>query len=215
MPLVDPRAERYAIAHTTAPDAVVAALRAETEATMAAPQMAGGRVEVKLLEALVVATRATRVLEIGTFTGVSAISMASRLAEGGTVITLEADQAHAEVARRHVDASPYADRIELVVGDALDSLSGIDGPFDLVFVDAWKTDYPAYFDAVVPKLAPHGVLVADNALRGGTVLDDDPADESARALRAFADQVLADPRVDCALLTVGDGLLLAWPRATT
>lgn len=212
MTLVDPRAERYAIEHTTPPDAAVAALRAETEATMAAPQMAGGRVEVKLLEALVVASRATRVLEIGTFTGVSAISMASRLAEGGTVITLEADPAHAEVARRHIDASPYADRIELVLGDALESLNAIEGPFDLVFVDAWKTDYPAYFEAVVPKLAPHGVLVADNALRGGTVLDDEPADESARALRAFADQVLADSRVDCALLTVGDGLLLAWPR---
>jgi caffeoyl-CoA O-methyltransferase len=212
MPLVDPRVEHYAIEHTTAPDAVVAALRAETEATMTAPQMAGGRVEVKLLEALVVATRATRVLEIGTFTGVSALSMAARLAEGGTVITLEADPAHAEVARRHIDASPYADRIELVLGDALESLDAIEGPFDLVFVDAWKTDYPAYFGAVVPKLAAHGVLVADNALRGGTVLDDDPADESARALRDFADQVLADPRVDCALLTVGDGLLLAWPR---
>jgi caffeoyl-CoA O-methyltransferase len=212
MQLVDHDAKAYAIAHTSGPDPTVAALRAETEATMATPQMAGGRVETKLLEALVVATRATRVLEIGTFTGVSAISMASRLGPGAKVVTLEADPAHAEVARRHIEQSPYADRIELVLGDALESVRDVDGPFDLVFIDAWKTDYPAYYDAVVPKLAPHGVIVADNMLRGGAVLAEDPDDESARALRAFADQVMADPRVDCALLTVGDGLLLVWRR---
>lgn len=212
MQLVNPDATAYAIAHTSGPDAIVAALRAETEATMTTPQMAGGRVETKLLEALVVVTRAIRVLEIGTFTGVSAISMASRLAPGGKVITLEADPAHAEVARRHIEQSPYADRIDLVVGDALQSVHDVDGPFDLVFIDAWKTDYPAYYDAVVPKLAPHGLIVADNMLRGGAVLDEESDDESARALRAFADQVMADPRVDGALLTVGDGLLLAWRR---
>jgi caffeoyl-CoA O-methyltransferase len=210
MPVVDHRAEEYAIAHTTPPEAVVAALRRETEETMSLPQMAGGHVEAKLLEALVVATRATRVLEIGTFTGVSAISMASRLAPGGRVITLEADPVHAAVARRHIEASPWADRIEFVEGDALEAVHSIDGPFDLVFVDAWKSDYPAYYEAVVPKLAPHGVLVADNVLQGGRVLDDQPVEDAARTLRAFAGTVLADPRVDCALLTVGDGLLLAW-----
>ena len=212
MDLVHPEAERYAAEHTSGPDEVVAALRRETEATMRAPQMAGGTVEVKLLEALVTATRASRVLEIGTFTGVGAISMASRLAPGGRLLTIEADPAHAEVARRHIEASPVADRIEVLLGDALELVATLEGPFDVVFVDAWKTDYPAYYEAVVPKLAPNGVLVADNVLRGGSVLTHDPADESAVALRAFADRALADPRVDCALLTVGDGLLLVWPR---
>ena len=119
MDLVDPSAERYAVAHTSGPDASVAALRAETVASTSVPQMAGGHVEAKLLEALVVATRATRMLEVGTFTGVSAISMASRLADGGKLITLEADPANAEIARRHIAASPVADRIEMVFGDAL------------------------------------------------------------------------------------------------
>ena len=187
-------------------------LRAETEATMPVPQMAGGLVEARLLEALVVATRATRVLEIGTFTGVSAISMASRLAEGGMVITLEADPVAAEIARRHIAASPYAGRIELVFGDALESLDRLEGPFDVVFVDAWKTDYPAYYEAVLPKLAPHGVIVADNVFRWGTALEDEPTEEEAVVLRRFNDDVLADPRVDCAMLTVGDGLLLIWQR---
>jgi caffeoyl-CoA O-methyltransferase len=210
--LVDPTAERYAIGHTSPPDAALASLRAETEATMPVPEMAGGLVEARLLEALVVATRATRVLEIGTFTGVSALSMAARLAEGGKVITLEADPVAAEIARRHIAASPYADRIELVFGDALESVGRLEGPFDVVFVDAWKTDYPAYYEAVLPKLAPHGVIVADNVFRWGTALEDQPAEEEAIVLRRFNDDVLADPRVDCAMLTVGDGLLVIWRR---
>jgi caffeoyl-CoA O-methyltransferase len=210
--LVDPTAERYTIGHTSPPDAALASLRAETEATMPVPEMAGGLVEARLLEALVVATRATRVLEIGTFTGVSALSMAARLAEGGKVITLEADPVAAEIARRHIAASPYADRIELVFGDALESVGRLEGPFDVVFVDAWKTDYPTYYEAVLPKLAPHGVIVADNVFRWGTALEDQPAEEEAIVLRRFNDDVLADPRVDCAMLTVGDGLLVIWRR---
>ena len=138
--------------------------------------------------------------------------MASRLAEGGKVITLEADPVAAEIARRHVAASPYADRIELVFGDAFESLNRLEGPFDVVFVDAWKTDYPAYYEAVLPKLAPHGVIVADNVFRWGTALEDDPAEEEAVILQQFNDHVVADPRVDCAMLTVGDGLLLIWRR---
>ena len=211
MDLVDPRAEHYAVEHSSPPEAAVAALRAETDETMANAQMALRPVEAKLLEALVVATSATRVLEIGTFTGVSALSMAARMKEGGTLITLEADPAHAEVAARHFAASPLADRIELIVGDARETLGRIEGPFDVVFIDAWKRDYPLYYEAVLPKLAPHGVIVADNVLRSGTVLEED-RDVDAQALRDFADQVLADPRVDSALLTVGDGLLLVWRR---
>jgi caffeoyl-CoA O-methyltransferase len=211
MDLVDPRAEQYAVEHSSPPEAAVAALRAETDETMANAQMALRPVEAKLLEALVVATSATRVLEIGTFTGVSALSMAARMKEGGTLITLEADPAHAEVAARHFAASPLADRIELIVGDARETLGRIEGPFDVVFIDAWKRDYPLYYEAVLPKLAPHGVIVADNVLRSGTVLEEN-RDVDAQALRDFADQVLADPRVDSALLTVGDGLLLVWRR---
>jgi caffeoyl-CoA O-methyltransferase len=210
MELVDPRAEQYAVEHSSPPDAAVAALRAET-GTMANAQMALRPVEAKLLEALVVATSATRVLEIGTFTGVSALSMAARMQDGGTLITLEADPAHAEVAGRHFAASPVADRIELIVGDARETLGRIEGPFDVVFIDAWKRDYPFYYEAVLPKLAPHGVIVADNVLRFGTVLEED-RDVDAQALRDFANQVFADPRVDSALLTVGDGLLLVWHR---
>lgn len=208
---IDPDLERYALAHTTAPAPAIAAARAETEATMPVPQMAGGPVELRLLEAFVVASRATRVLEIGAFTGIGALSIASRLPEGGKVVTLEGDEQIAAIARRHIDASPWRDRIEVVLGDARETVQHVDGPFDLVFIDAWKRDYVAYYEAVLPKLADHGVIVADNVLWGGTVLDPGAEGEAA-AVRAFADHVHADDRVDNTLLTVGDGLLLAWKR---
>jgi caffeoyl-CoA O-methyltransferase len=212
MELIRREAEEYALAHTTVPSPAVAALRAETESTMSVPEMAGGLVETRLLEALVTATRATRVLEIGTFTGVTALSIAERLPAGGVVITLEVDEQHASIARRHFDASPHHERIQLIVGNALDTLPSLDGPFDLVWIDAWKSDYLSYYEAVVPKLADHGVIVADNVLRSGDVLDPDRGDEGAQALVAFADRVQADERVDNTLLTVADGLLLIWKR---
>jgi caffeoyl-CoA O-methyltransferase len=204
-------AEEYAIAHTTDPSPAVATVRDETESTMPSPGMAGGLVETRLLEALVVATRAKRVLEIGTFTGVTALSMAERLSGGGVVITLEADETHAAIARRHFEASPVGERIRMVVGDALETLRTLDGPFDVVFIDAWKPDYLAYYEAVLPKLADNGVIVADNVLWGGGVLD--PAgDAQAEVLVHFADFVQADDRVDNTLLAVADGLLLIWKR---
>ena len=206
--------EEYAVAHTTAPSAAVGVLRAETESNMPIPEMAGGLVETRLLEALVTATRATRVLEIGTFTGVTALSIAERLPAGGVVVTLEMDERHAAIARGHFDASPVRDRIELVVGNALEIVPTLEGPFQVVFIDAWKPDYFAYYEAVLPKLADNGVIVADNMLREGHVLDPDDSDEGTRALVAFADHVQADDRVDNAMLTVADGLLLIWKRRT-
>jgi len=210
---VDSGMESYGLAHTTAPLAPIAALRAETEATMPQPKMAGGRVEVRLLEAFVVATRATRVLEIGTFTGVTALSLAARLTDGGKVVTLEENEERAAIARRHIDASPWRDRIELVLGDARETVHLVDGPFDVVFIDAWKGDYVHYYEAVLPKLADHGVIVADNVLWGGRVLDPGSDDTEAVAVRAFAAHVHADDRVDNTILTVADGLLCAWKRS--
>lgn len=211
MDIVDPQIENYAIAHTTAPRDEVAALRAEA-ATLPVPEMAGGLVEVKLLEALVVATRASRVLEIGTFAGVTALSLAALLPEDGELVTLEIDPENAAIARRHFATSPHGARIRLIEGDARESLATIDGPFELVWIDAWKPDYGFYYDAVLPKLTEHGVIVADNVLRSGDVIDPRVNDASTVSLRRFADDVEADPRVDNALLTVADGLLVIWKR---
>jgi caffeoyl-CoA O-methyltransferase len=127
-------------------------------------------------------------------------------------VTLEGDEEVAAIARRHIDDSSWRDRIELVLGDAREAVLLVDGPLDVVFIDAWKRDYIHYYEVVLPKLADHGVIVADNVLRSGSVVDPETDDEDTLALRAFADLVQADERVDNALLTVGDGLLVIWKR---
>ena len=208
--LVDAAAVAHAAAHTTPLDAELAAVAAWTEAATDAPQMISGVSEARLLQALIVAGGARSVLEIGTFTGFGALAMAAALPPGGRVTTIEADPQLTAAARAHLAAGPHADRIDLLEGDALELLTGLDGPFDLVYLDAWKSDYPAYWDLVAGKLSERGVLVADNLFRGGLAFAADAEDPSTVGIRAFAEQVQADPRFDNVLLTVGDGLMLAW-----
>jgi caffeoyl-CoA O-methyltransferase len=171
-----------------------------------------GLAEARLLEALIVAGGARHVLEIGTFTGVGALAMAAALPADGRVTTLEVDEDIAAAARRHFDASPNGHRVELIVGDALEAIAGLEGPFDLVYIDAWKADYPAYYEALVPKLAERGVIVADNMFRGGAALDVTAEDRGTVGIREFARRVQKDKRVHNVLLTIGDGVMLAWRR---
>jgi predicted O-methyltransferase YrrM len=158
---------------------------------------------------LVFAAQATSVLEIGTFTGYSSIAMAAGLPDGGSIISLEVDPHHATTARGNIAAAGLESRISVIEGPALRSLEGLSGPYDLVFIDADKVSYDAYFEAVLPKLAPHGLIVVDNTLQAGGVLDG-VADrhESATAVRAFNDKVVDDPRVICVLTTIRDGVTL-------
>jgi len=207
----DARAVAYAAAHSLRPLALVEQLSEETERAFGERAvMLTGVFEAALLTVLVHATRARHVLEIGTFTGRSALAVAAALPEGGRLTTCEVDEEAAALARRTFHASPYRDRIELWVGPALETLATLDGPFDVVFVDADKPAYQAYYEAVVPKLAPHGVIAVDNTLWAGTVADPSDQSETAAVLRAFNDRVAADPRTQCVLLPVGDGVTLIW-----
>ncbi len=207
--IVDPVLEAYAEAHTTSPPPHLAALADHTRATLAFPHMMVGTIEGRLLEMLVFALGARWVLEIGTFSGYSALAMAAGLPPGGRITTCELDPHNAAVAREHIARSPYADRIEVLEGPALDTIDGLSGPFDLVFVDADKRSYRHYFEAVLPKLSPRGLLVADNTLWKGRVVDDADNSEDTRAIRAFNDAVPEDPRVVCVQLPVRDGVTLA------
>jgi caffeoyl-CoA O-methyltransferase len=137
--------------------------------------------------------------------------MAQALPPGGRIVTCEVVDENADFAQRHIDASPYADRIEIRRGPALDTIASLDGPYDMVFIDADKTGYPGYYEACVPKLAPDGLIVADNTLRDGTVLDPDAGDDGARAIAAFNDRAASDPRVVSVQLSVRDGLTLIRP----
>jgi caffeoyl-CoA O-methyltransferase len=207
--LINPEVLEYADAHTTAPAATLEVVDASTKADFAAWGMMVGRQEGRFLEMLVFALQATSVLEIGTFTGYSAIAMATGLAKGGSIISLEVDPHHAKVARGNIAAAGYESYVSVIEGPALRSLAELQGPFDLVFIDADKVSYDAYYEAVLPKLAAHGLIVVDNTLQSGGVLASEKhPHESAQALRAFNDKVVNDPRVVCVLTTVRDGVTL-------
>jgi caffeoyl-CoA O-methyltransferase len=207
--------ERYAEEHTTPSGGRMEALAEETRSTLRAPGMLSGAVEGRLLETLVFATGARRVLEFGTYSGYSALSMARALPPDGRIVTLEVDPEHAEFARRHIAASPHADQIEVLLGPALESVERLDGPFDFVFIDADKGGYASYYEAALAKLSDRGLIAVDNTLWSGRVLDPDPDDESTAALAAFNDMVVRDERVTCVMLTVRDGVTLVRRRPSS
>jgi caffeoyl-CoA O-methyltransferase len=206
--IVRPEIETYAEAHTTPPPPHLMALAAETTEKLDFPQMMVGPLEGRFLEMLVFALRPQRVLEIGTFSGYSSLSMAAALPPGGHITTLDISERHAEVARHHIAASPYSSAITVVLGPALDSLAELPGPWDFVFIDADKGNYANYYDAVLPALAPHGLVAVDNVLWSGRVVDHPDEEGDTAAIRAFNDKVRADPNVVCTLVTVRDGVLL-------
>jgi caffeoyl-CoA O-methyltransferase len=206
--LVDAAAARYAEEHSTPPPPYLVAVDEATRRDFPNWGMMVGRQEGRFLELLVFATGARRVLEIGAFTGYSSIAMAAGLPEGGTITTLDIDPHHAEVARANIAASPHAAKITLLLGPALETLAGLSGPYDLVFIDADKAGYDAYFEAVLPKLADRGLIVCDNTLFHGAVLDGAPPSVDGDALRAFNDKLAHDARVVCALTTIRDGVTL-------
>jgi caffeoyl-CoA O-methyltransferase len=205
--VVDPQIESYAFEHTTPQDAAMRELGREAQATLPSPQMLSGLVVGRLLEMLVWSLRPKLVLEIGTYAGYSALAMAAALPPEGRLVSCEISESHAEFARRHIAASPHGESVEVRVGPALDTVAALEGPFDLVFIDAEKTGYRDYYEAVLPKLAAHGVIAVDNTLQGGDVLAG-AGSESTRAIVEFNDLVARDERVNCVLLTVRDGVTL-------
>ncbi len=210
--IVPDEIEEYAAAHTTPPPELLQELAAETRATLRAPQMLTGTIEGRFLELLVHGLGAKRVLELGTYSGYSALSMAAGLPEGGHIDTCEFDEKHAEVARRYIAQSPYADRITVHLGPALETIERFEGEFDFVFVDADKVNYGNYYDALLPRLAARGLMAFDNTLWSGSVLDENDDSEDTRALRALNDRLVADERVVAVQLTVRDGVTLVRRR---
>jgi caffeoyl-CoA O-methyltransferase len=208
--LADERLEEYAEGHSTAPDPLLAELAQETKETMSAPQMLTGPIEGRFLELLVASAGAKRVLEIGTFTGYSALSMAAALPPGGRIDTLDIEPKHAEVAQRYFDRSPHGDKITLHLGPALETIGSLEGEFDFVFIDADKDNYDAYYEAVLPRLSERGLIAIDNTLWSGRVLD--PPDETTKLIAALNDKLAADDRVVVVQLTVRDGVTLVRRR---
>jgi|SRR5438105_3157052 len=211
--VVEPHIEEYAVAASTPhPLAdLFERLAAETRERTTAPQMMVGPLEGRFLELLVRLTRARRVLELGTFTGWSSIAMASGLPPDGRIVTCDIDPEAQEIARRYAEEAGVADRIDYRLGPGLETIQSLEGPLDLVFIDADKEGYLDYYEATLPLLADDGLIVADNVLWSGRVAEDDP-DERTRTIMAFNDHVRKDDRVVAVMLTVRDGMTLIRKR---
>ena len=192
-------------------DEVLARVARET-ASLPNAMMATTPDEAALLTMLARLVGARRALEIGTFTGYGAISIARGLADGGRLTCLEVSEEYAAIARQNVESAGLADRVDVVVGPAADALRGMpeEPTFDYVFIDADKTGYPEYYELVLPRLAPGALLLLDNVLLRGAVLD--PQDDRARIVAELNERITADERVDSVMVFVADGLTLVRKR---
>jgi caffeoyl-CoA O-methyltransferase len=204
--IVEPSVEEYAEHYSTPQTDLFSRLAEETRASTTVPQMMVGQLEGHFLGEIVRLSGARRVLELGTFTGYSSISMALALPPGGRVITCDVDEETNAIARRYAEEAGVLDRIDYRLGPALDTIAELDGPFDLIFIDADKPNYVNYYEATLPLLADDGIMLVDNALSNGDVVDAANARDNVKAIHALNERVREDPRVENVLLTVRDGI---------
>ncbi len=202
--------EDYSERHTRDLSDLNGRLWRETQQKTDYPGMMVGPLEGALLRLLVRLTAAKRVLEIGMFTGYSALAMAEALPQDGKLITCDIDPETTEIARRYFAKSAHGHKIEIKLGPAIQTLKQLKGPFDLGFIDADKESYSVYYDRVVDLVRQGGLIVLDNMLRGGRVLN--PRDPDSRTVAALNDRIQKDARVENVLLPIRDGVMLAYRR---
>jgi caffeoyl-CoA O-methyltransferase len=206
--LVSADIEAYAQAHSMPESDLCRALRDETQRRMESPQMIVGPLEGAFLKMMTQLVQATSVLEIGMFTGYSALCFSEALPADGTVITCEVDEESAALARQYFARSPIGRKIEVRMGPALDTMRLLKGPFDLIFIDADKINYVNYYRRALDLLSPRGVILIDNVLWDGYVLKQPAPDEKTAAIQELNRVVATDPRVTAVLVTVRDGILV-------
>lgn len=208
MELIHSLAEQYAARCTSMPDGLQEEVAAETEASHPRATMMSSRVQGKFLEIFSILLQPRTILEVGTFTGFSGLCLAKGLQEGGKLHTIELREKDAATARSNFNRSKYARQIILHVGNALDIIPSLIETWDLAFIDADKTGYVDYYELILPKLRSGGVILADNVLFHGEVLEEPVTGKNAQAIRAFNDHIRNDDRVEQVLLTMRDGLMI-------
>ncbi len=207
MDIVAREAEEYASDHTTPLSALIEEVEDFTLTRTPYPNMLTGRVEGRFLQLIVQLSGAQRIVEIGTFTGYSALAMAEALPEGGEILTIEHNPDHAKIAQEFFDQSPSGSKITLYLGEAIGILKTLpDAETDLVFIDADKQNYSAYYRESMRILRNNGLILADNALWYGRIFD--PKDDESRAMADFNEMVKADSRAEKLFLTIRDGIYL-------
>ena len=202
--LVDRKIEDYAVAKTEATSELLHELIKETYDKTDLPQMLTGPIEGRFLKMMVQVTGARRILEVGTFTGYSALNLAEGLPSDGELTTLELDPQVIAIAKRYFDRSEHGKKIKIIEGPALESIAKLTGTFDLAFIDADKENYLNYYEAILPRLKSGGVILIDNVLWSGRVLN--PTDETDAAIVSLNERVCADDRVNKVLLPIRDGI---------
>ncbi len=209
--MISKEIEDYAEAHTDAESRLLQALNRETHAEVLSPRMLSGQLQGRLLALLSRLTAPRRILEIGTYTGYSALCLAEGLVPGGILTTIEANEELEARALNYFGRAGKAKQIQMIIGEAAKVIPGLEGPFDLVFIDADKVSYSLYFDLVIDKTRSGGLIIADNVLWSGKVTasaEERGADKNTRAILAFNEKVHLDPRVFNLLLPVRDGLMI-------
>jgi caffeoyl-CoA O-methyltransferase len=206
--IVPKKIEQYCQEHTNPESQLLHELVAQTFAHTAFPEMEVGHIEGAFLRILVRLLGAKRILELGTFTGYSSLIMAEGLPDDGELITCDIDPETTQIAKKYWSRSPHGNKIELKLGPALVTLKTIEGLFDLVFIDADKVNYINYWELCLPKIRRGGLLVIDNVLWSGTVIN--PEDETERAIDEFNKHACNDKRVEVVMLPIRDGVTLAW-----
>jgi caffeoyl-CoA O-methyltransferase len=210
MDFVNKDIENYAYEHTQIEDDLLWQLELETYDQLEIPQMLTGRIEGRLLKMLAQLVGARRIIEIGTFSGYSAISMAEALPEDGYIITCEEDPVAIKFAKNFFNKSPHGKKVFLKEGPALETLEGISGSFDMAFIDADKENYINYYETLLPIMRSGGLIVVDNVLWSGRVLN--PKESSDHAIHIFNQRVMDDHRVEKVMLTIRDGVSLLRKR---
>lgn len=208
MDLVNLLAQAYSEKYTSSPEPALEELAARTYDTHPQSHMLSGKVQGRLLEMISAMLQPRRILEIGTFTGYSALCLAKGLSKDGLLHTIEVREEEAAVARSYFKLSVWKEQIILHLGNALEIIPGLNETWDLVFIDADKVHYVDYYRLVLPKLRPGGIILADNVLFHGEVLQESVKGKNAKAIQEFNDWVMQDDSVEKVLLTVRDGLYL-------
>lgn len=205
--------EEYILNHIDPEDELLASLDRDTHLYHLRPRMVSGHLQGRILKMFCRMIRPRRILELGTFTGYSALCLAEGLIEGGEVHTIEIDDEIEDFTRAHLDRSPFRDRIKLFIGDAIEIVPTLTDLYDIVFIDANKRDYLKYYELVLPKVRPEGFILADNTLWDGKVITDPHShDAQTIGIERFNDFIAGDSRVEKVILPLRDGLTILWKK---
>ncbi|MCZ2476996.1 O-methyltransferase [Aquirufa antheringensis] len=208
MEFIDEGIEEYARLHTEPENDLLKELVRETHAMVLQPRMLSGHLQGRFLSFIAKVYQPSLILEIGTYTGYSALCMAEGLKAGGCLITIDVNEELETFTRSFFDRSAYKEQIDYRIADAAHEIPAIEGPIDLVFIDADKRNYALYFDLVIDKMRPGGLILVDNVLWSGKIIEEAAKDKSTQALRDFNTKVANDSRVEPLLLPIRDGLFL-------